>query len=212
MKKIVIKIVRALATVITFALVFTSCSANPAKVVKEYESAFNSHDVNELVSLFTDNAVIELSSLNRLNGKNQIRDYAEYDSVLSAKITISDIAENDGRAFFVMILKNDLLKTLGINEAKYSLIFKVDDGKIENISGSATNETEIKLKSFQNTFMLWAAREKPDVLNEIMPNGNLIYNAKNAKRYLNLVIEWKQDNNPSFVKSPPDKKTYHKNK
>ena len=206
-----IKIVRPLVIVITFTLVFTSCSPNPAKVVKEYESAFNSHDVNKLTSLFTDNAVIELSSLNHIKGKNQIRDYVEYDSALSAQITISDIAENDGRAFFVMTLKNDFLKTLGIDEAKYSLIFKVDDGKIENISGSATNETEIKLKSFQNAFILWAAREKPDVLNEITPNGNLVYNAENAKRYLKLVIEWKQDNNPSFVKSPLDKKTYHKN-
>ena len=202
-----IKTVKALAIIITFALTFISCSPKPSEVVKKYESAFNSHNVNKFTSLFTDNAVIELSLLYHLKGKNQIRGYAEYDSVLSSQITISDIAENDGRAFFVMTLKNDLLRTLGIDEEKYSLIFKIDDGKIENISGGATNKTEIKLKTFQNAFMLWAARKKLDVLNEIMPNGNLVYNATNAKKYLALVTEWKRDNNPSFVKIPTEKKT-----
>lgn len=186
-----IKTIKTVAMVTTFALTFISCSAKPTEVVKEFEAAFNSHDVNKLTSLFADTAVIELSLFNHLQGKNQIRGFAEYDSVLSSHINVSDIAESDGRAFFVMTLKNDLLKTLGIDGAKYSLIFEVNGGKIENISGGVTNETEIKLKSFQNTFMLWAARERPNKLNQIMPNGKVVCNAANAKKYLSLVIDWK---------------------
>lgn len=201
-----IKTTGALTLVIILGLAFISCSTKPTEVIKEYESAFNSHDVNKLTSLFTDNAVIELSLLNHLKGKGQIRGYAEYDSVLNSRITVSDIAESDSRAFFVMSLSNDLLKTIGINEAKYSMIFKISGGKIENIAGGLTNETEIRIKAFQNIFMLWAAKEKLNALNQIMPNGKIVYNAENAKKYLNLVIEWKRDNNPSFVKSPTEKK------
>lgn len=192
----------ALIILATISLTFLSCSPKPAEVVKEYESAFNSHDVDKLTSLFTDNAVIELSLINQIKGKSQIRGYAEYDSVLNSQISVSDIAENGGRAFFVLSKKNDLLKTLGINEAKYSLIFKISSGKIENISGAATSETDVKLKTFQNTFMLWAARERLAELNKIMPNGKTVYSAENARKYLALVLEWKRENNPSLVKSP----------
>jgi hypothetical protein len=206
-----IKIVRALAIVLVFSFTFISCSKKPTEVVKEYEIAFNSHSINKLMSLFNDNAVIQLSLLNILKGKARIKGYAEYDSVLNSQITVSDIAENDDRAFFIMSLKNDLLKTIGIDEAKYSMIFKISGGKIDEISGGATNETDNKLKGFRNPFMLWAASKRLDVLNEIMPNGNIIYNAENAKKYLALVFEWKRNNMPAFVK-PSTKKKNDSNK
>ena len=201
-----IKITRALAIILMFSFTFISCAKKPTEVVKQYEKAYNARDINKLMSLFNDNAVIELSLLNKLKGKAKIKGYAEYDSVLSSRIAVSDIVESDGRAFFVMSLKNDLLKTIGIDEAKYSMIFKISSGKIDNISGSATNETDNELKEFRNPFMLWAASKRLDILNEIMPNGNIVYNAENAKKYLALVSEWKRSNIPAFVKPSIQKK------
>lgn len=202
-----IKITGFLTIVLILSFTFISCSEKPTEVVKKYEKAFNARDINQLISLFNDKAVIELSLLNKLKGKSQIKDYAEYDSVLNSHITVSDIAESDGRAFFVMNVTNDLLKTIGINDAKYSMIFKTSNGKIDNISGTATNETANKLKEFRDPFMLWAASKHLDVLNEIMPNGNIIYNAKNAKKYLALVSEWERNHIPSFVKPSIKKKS-----
>jgi hypothetical protein len=201
------KLFGSLVLILISGVILISCGKKPATVVKEYEEAFNSHNVNKLVSLFSDTAEIELSQLNKLKGHIKIRGYAEYDSALNSRITISDIAENDGRAFFVMNKQNDFLKSIGINEAKYSMIFKIDGGKIVDISGTTTHETDNKLMEFQDPFMLWASRKKLDVLNEIMPNGNIVYNAENAIKYLALVLEWKRDNNPSFVRSPAGKKT-----
>ena len=48
--------------------------------------------------------------------------------------------------------------------------------------------------------MLWAARKRLEVLNDIMSNGNIVYSAMNAKKYLDLVIDWKRSNIPAFVK------------
>jgi hypothetical protein len=197
----------SLILIIICAILFISCGKKPATIVKEYEKAYNSHDVNKLVSLFSDNAVIELTPVNKLKGLSQIKGYAEFDSVLNSHITISGITESNGRAFFVMNKENDFLKTIGIDSAKYSLIFKIDGGKIIDISGSTTVETDNKFKEFQDPFMLWAARERLDVLNDIMPGGSIVYNAKNAKKYLELVLEWKRNNIPSFIKPPAGKKT-----
>jgi hypothetical protein len=197
----------SLILIIICAILFISCGKKPATIVKEYEKAYNSHDVDKLVSLFSDNAVIELTPVNKLKSLSQIKDYAEFDSVLNSHITISDIIVSNGRAFFVMNKENDFLKTIGIDSAKYSMIFKIDGGKIIDISGSTTVETDNKFKEFQDPFMLWAARERLDVLNDIMPGGSIVYNAKNAKKYLELVLEWKRNNIPSFIKPPAEKKT-----
>jgi hypothetical protein len=197
----------SLTLIILCAIIFISCGKKPATVVKEYEKAYNSHNINKLVSLFSDGAVIELTPIKKLKGLSQIKGFAEFDSVLNSHITISDITESNGRAFFVMNKENDFLKTIGIDSAKYSMIFKIDGGKIVDISGSTTVETDNKFKEFQDPFMLWAARERLDVLNEIMPGGSIVYNAENAKKYLELLLEWKRNNIPAFIKPPEGKKT-----
>ena len=205
-----IKISKAFIIVFISALIFISCSKKPTRVIQEYETAFNAHNVSKLLSLFSNDASIELSALNKLKGKDQIKGYFEYDSVLSSNITISDISESNGSAYFVVSLKNDILKSIGINEAKYSMIFKITDDKIENITASTTNETDNKLKEFQKPFMLWAGREKLDILNEIMPNGNLDFNAENAKKYLSLIFEWKKNNKALLIKPHVEKKARSK--
>jgi hypothetical protein len=194
------KLSHSLILIFGSAVIFISCGKKPATIVKEYEGAYNSHNVNKLLSLFSDDAVIELTPINKLKGLSQIKGYAEFDSVLNSHISISDITESNGRAFFVANKESDFLKTIGIDSAKYSMIFKTDGGKIVEISGSTTIETDNKFKEFQNPFMLWAARERLDVLNKIMPHGGIVYNAKNAKKYLDLVFEWKRNNIPAFIK------------
>jgi hypothetical protein len=200
------KLLFSLILIFILGVIFISCGKKPATVAKEYEEAYNSHNVNKLVSLFSDDAVIELTPINKLKGSLQIKGYAEFDSLLNSHITISDITESNGRAFFVMNKENDFLKTIGIDFAKYSMIFKIDGGKIVDISGTTTNKTDNKFKEFQDPFMLWAARNRLDVLNEIMPGGNIVYNAKNAKKYLDLVLEWKRSNIPAFVRPSTGKK------
>lgn len=192
-------------SVTTSCLIFSSCTKKPEDVIKEYEAAFNAHDTNKLASLFSGDAVIELSGLNKLTGRGQIKSYAEYDSVLNSSISISDITSSDEKSFFVMTLKNDLFRTIGIDTAKFSMIFKISGGKIQEISGRTTPETDKKIQQFRDPFMLWAAKEKLDVLNEIMPEGNMVYNAANAKKYSELVLEWKKTNSAAQIK-PEEKK------
>ncbi len=203
MKKILNSILFLSVTASCF--IFSSCAKKPEDVIKEYETAFNAHATNKLVSLFSSDAVIELSGLNKLTGLVQIKSYAEYDSVLNSSITISDITSSNGKSFFVMTLTNDLFRTIGIDSAKFSMIFKISGGKIHEISGSTTPETDKKIQQFRDPFMLWAAKEKLDLLNEIMPEGSMVYNAANAKKYLELVLEWK-NTNPVIQIKPEEEK------
>ena len=191
--------------IIISSLILSSCGKQPKEILTEYEQAYNSHDVSKIISLYSDNVVLDLSILSKLKGKEELRNYAEYDSVMNSQIKISDIATSDNQSMFVMSLTNDLYRTMGIDTAKYSMSFTIEGGKITKMSGSTTWETDSKIQNFSKKFMLWAAKEKLDELNQLMPDGRFNYNAENAKKYLDLVLEYKLNNSNTTIKEPEKK-------
>lgn len=188
--------------------IFSSCSEKPEDVLSKYELNFNSHNTTELMKLFDDGAEIELG-ITKIKGRANIQSYVEYDSVLNAKIKISDVTGSEGNAFFVMKQTNDLYKTVGIDTAKFSMIFEIKNGKIKHITGSTTPETDVKISNFRKPFMLWAAKEKLDLLNEMMPGANFNYSAENGIKYLSLVMQWKMNGGTSLVPVPKKEPVPH---
>jgi|GEM_PF-2164822 len=192
--------------IIISSLILSSCGKPPKKILTEYEQAYNKHDVSKIVSFYSNDVVLDLSILSKLKGKEDLRNYAEYDSVMNTQIKISDIATSDNNTMFVMSLTNDLFKTIGIDTAKYSMIFTIEGGKITKMAGSTTNETGLKIQNFSKNFMLWASKEKLDELNQMMPNGRLNYTAENAKKYINMVLEYKLNHSDTTIKEQENKK------
>lgn len=186
--------------VLISSLVLSSCGKAPKEILTEYEKAYNSHDISKITSFYSDDVVLELSMLSNLKGKEALKNYAEYDSVMNTKIKISDIANSDDESMFVMLQTNDLYKTIGIDTAKYSMIFTIEGGKITKMSGNTTRETDLKIQNFSKKFMLWAAKEKLDELNLMMPDGKFNYTAENAKKYLSMVLEYKMNNSNTSLK------------
>jgi hypothetical protein len=192
--------------IIISSLILSSCGKPPKEILTEYEQAYNKHDISKIMSFYSDNVVLDLSILSKLKGKEALRNYAKYDSVMNTQIKISDIATSDDNTMFVMSLTNDLYKTIGIDTAKYSMIFTIEGGRITKMSGSTTRETDKNIQDFSKNFMLWASKEKLDELNQMMPNGRLNYNAVNAKKYINMVLEYKMSHKDVTIKEQDDNK------
>jgi hypothetical protein len=153
---------------------------------------YNTHNVNDIVNLYADDALFEVAGQFALNGKDQIREITKYDSVLNIKMSVSDIETVGDSVFCNLSETNDWLQTAEIGEAHYSVIFVFKDGLISKISSSAKPETA---EAFNNVFtplLIWAKENKSDQLSEMMPEGKFIYNAENAMKTLNLVTEWKE--------------------
>lgn len=191
------------------SFVLSSCGKPPKEILAAYEQAYNRHDINKIVSFYSDNVVLDLSILSKLKGKENLRNYAEYDSVMNSQIKISDIATSGNESMFVMSLTNDLYKTIGIDTAKYSMAFTIEGGKITKMTGTTTRETDVKIQSFSKKFMLWAAKNKLDELNQMMPDGRFNYTAGNAKKYIDMVLEYKLNNRDTSIKEPEKEKTNH---
>jgi hypothetical protein len=72
-----------------FILWIFSCYSPYADLADQYPVVYNTHNVNKIVILYTDDAVFQLFGQFYLIGKDQIKNFTEYDSVLNINIFIN---------------------------------------------------------------------------------------------------------------------------
>ncbi len=174
-----------------FVLSHLACSPDHTELTQRYATVYNSHNVDEIVNLYANDAVFEVVGQFTLKGKDQIRGITEYDSVLNIKMSISNIRAYGDTVRFELSETNDWLRASEIGEAHYSGYFLFEDGLIKHLRAEAKPGTQHAFNDVLTPLMTWAREEKGNVLAEMMPEGLFIYDAKNAKRTLALLQEWK---------------------
>ena len=187
------KIYKTWLPIFVLVILIFSCSSNLTQLTQNYPIVYNTHNVNDIVNLYADDAVFEVMGQFSLNGKDQIRDITKYDSVLNINMSVSNIETVRDSVFCNLSETNDWLQIAEIGEAHYSVIFVFKDGLISKISASAKPETAKAFNNVLTPLMIWAKENKSDLLTEMMPEGKFIYNAENAMKTLTLLTEWKEN-------------------
>ncbi len=168
-----------------------SCSRNAAELVREYEANYNSRQAKKVAEMFQSDGTVEVSGQFLLQGKEYIRDLASYDSVLNTGITISNLRWRDDTVYCDLSQTNDWLKVSEIGRADYTAEFILEDGLIKSLRLRPAPETEKAFKEVYAKLFGWARADRPYAILEIMPEGEFVYNARNAKKTLALVRSWK---------------------
>ncbi len=183
---------RSLFLIITVlsGIVF-SCSTDPADLAKRYPETYNTHKVEEIVSLYADDAVFEVAGNFSLFGKDQIRNITKYDSVMNIHMTISNIITRGDTVVCNLTETNDWLKTAEIGEAFYTVKFIFHDGLIKHLQANTMPETQQAFSQVLSPLMEWAAENNEKTITEMMPDGKFIYSAENAEKNLALLRSWK---------------------
>ncbi len=187
------KICKTLFLILVSVILIISCSENLTQLTQNYPIVYNTHDVNDIVNLYADDAIFEVTGQFSFNGKDQIRDITKYDSVLNINMSVSNIETVGDSVFCDLSETNDWLRTAEIGEAHYSVIFIFKEGLVSKIIASAKPKTAKAFNNVLTPLMLWAKENKPDLLSEMMPGGKFIYNAENATKTLALLTEWKEN-------------------
>ncbi|MCK4329991.1 nuclear transport factor 2 family protein [candidate division WOR-3 bacterium] len=172
-----------------------SCAPKLENRVKAFEKAYNSHDLERIMSLYAENATFEAVGQFVLKGKEQIRDLTEYDIALNIHMSISECIAKGDTVICKLAETNDWFKTAGIKETYYSTKFVFSDGLIKLLRANATPETNQAFSQVLNPLTEWASKERPQQLAEMMPAGRFVYNAENAKKALALLQEWLEETN-----------------
>ena len=168
-----------------------SCSPDLMDLIKAYEKAYNNHDLEGLMSLYTEEVRFEVIGSFVKYGKEEVRKLTEYDFAVNVHMDISDIRIDWDTVIFRLTESNDWFRLAGVDELVYEpnkVVFK--DGLIKEIKSEITKDSAIALGKAWNDLMGWATKEKTKELSDLMPEGEFIYNKNTAKKWLELLKEW----------------------
>lgn len=179
-----------LALSLLFALL--SCTPKPEEILKSYVEAYNSHDIDKVMSLYIDDVTFENVGVWTKQGKHEVRKITEWDAATHIHMHVSDIEVVGDTVTFYLIETNDWLKLAGIGEWHYKGSIVVHNGLIRKLRAEITEQS---LKTFQKAWqsiMGWASKERSSELAELMPDGEFLYGEKVAKKWLVLLQEWRE--------------------
>lgn len=162
------------------------CGPKLEDKVKAFEETYNSHDVEKIMSFYTDGAVHEVPGTFLLNGKKELRDLAEYDEVLNFHLSFKQCKVESNTITCELTVTDDWTRTAGIQKVTYSSKIVFKDGLIKQWITVPTQESAQAINNLVRSLIEWTSKEKPQLLKEMMPEGKFIYNAENARKLLTL--------------------------
>ncbi len=183
-----------LLTAVVISFLLLGCSTEKAKiaVVTEYEQTSDKHQIDSLLSLFSDDAQVEFVGMGPvLTGKSMIAEKARYDSVLDAQITIHvDQVERD-TVFATAVETDKWLNQAGLPPSVYSpVMFVISKGKITDLQAQLSDSSVAAINHIMQGLIPWAQSNEPDKLNELLPQGAFSYSVKSASLSLELLKDW----------------------
>ena len=163
--------------------------------VKTFQDRVNQHDVEMIMTMFTEDATFEIVGLSKFSRKQNVKNVFEYDVGVNTNLEFINI-ESEGNTVHCQILeRNDRLEAIGIDELKYS--FCVFNFKINLIQSF---KAEIPLESVQynaevwKKFIPWLMENYPDEYSRMfMDDGRFIYNRQNGIDGVKLLRKWREE-------------------
>ncbi len=178
--------------VLHLALMAGACSksAGLTERVMAYQKAYDEHNVEEVVGMFTGNAFYEIVGSMRLQGKKELRDLVEYNVALNVHLDVTNPQATGDTVFCKVAEINDWLTVAGIDTARFDARFVFEAGKIDRIIARPSAATAKAVRDILMPLTRWASEYRPDLLQDVMPDGTFAYNAVTAEKALALLIEW----------------------
>ncbi len=173
-------------------IVIISCSPKPENRFKAYVEAHNSHDIERIMSFYAEDARFEFVESWVREGKEEIRKQEEFDAALNSQLAFTDLKVEGDTVTGTVTEKSDYYKLSGIDEVSYeyyAIIFK--DGLIKEIKTELTIGSVIEINQVFQELLNWVRKEKEKELEDLILEGEVVYSAESAKKWLALLREWR---------------------
>jgi len=173
-------------------------SSNPINLidlVKTFQERVNQHNVEKIMSMFTENATFEIVGLSKFAGKQQVKNIFEYDIGVNTNLQFIN-CKSEGNTVHCQILeRNDKLDAIGISELKYSsCIFTFKDGLIQSFAAEIPPDFVEHNSKILKRFIPWLAENHPNEYSRMfMSDGRFIYNRKNGMDVVPLLRKWSDE-------------------
>lgn len=181
--------------VLMLCVLLASCAFDLIERVKAYESTYNAHDIEKLMAFYTDDIKFEIVGVWVKQGKEAVRELAEWDKATNLHMSISDISVSGDTVTFKLVEANDWWKLAGMGEAHYEptvIVFR--NGLISDIRATMTQDGLDAFARIWPLIISWARQHRADELKELLPGGEFVYGTDAARKWLTLLREWRAAN------------------
>lgn len=162
-------------------------------LVKAYQEAHNSHDIEASVVFFAPDARLSLGAT-ALEGKDQIRAFHEYQAMLNAELQLDACAVDEKTVTCQALGSNDVDKAMGFDQLNFPVIaYRFEGDLVQEVNGALQPVRALVVDYLLSSFQAWAAENRPDEYSQLYgQEGQAIYSRGNAERVVPLVEEWRE--------------------
>ncbi len=178
-----------------------SCNQNKINLVKKYEKLHNMHSVENALALYDDDIKFELVGVWIKSGKKEIKNLEEWDKALNSNLKFKSFKLKGDSVFCKVIEKNDWFSAVGIEQIIHDpTIFIVSEGRIKKIIANPSKEVGQEIGAKIGSLYEWSMLTKDSTINSLIKNGEFIYSAESAKRWLVLLEKWNKFNTTNKIR------------
>ena len=167
---------------------------DPDAFVQRYVALHRSGDIDGLLALHTKDAEFIIPGQNPIRGRKALRDLLEWDRVLQSELDMDSIRMNgDTIVIDVVTETSKWFRAIGVSKARYGpgTRFVLRHGRIVGIyPASFDDETRDRVIRQFGRLAEWLTRNRPEVLDQLLPEGKFQYNAASARLWLTVLEEW----------------------
>lgn len=182
----------------TFSLfILISCTVkNTREVVRSYINAHNTHDIDKALTYYDENVVFELKRVWKKEGLREMRSLEEWDAALNSNLKLESVTIKEDSVFCRIVENSDWLSSIGITDLiNDPVVFVVSNGKIKQVIAYPSKEIGKKIEATIAAIYQWSQKTQDHTIDDLIQNGQFVYSADAAEKWLDLINRWKTSNN-----------------
>jgi hypothetical protein len=163
-----------------------------AHIVRRYIEAYNSHDIDRIMSYYVTDIRFEIVGVWVRVGSEQARERVEWDAETHIHLAITNVHSRGNIIQCRLSETSDWLGLSGVGEMHYEpchFIFR--DTLIKEIRAELTSESRQRYMRYWQEIVEWTTANRSKLLLELMPAGKFAYGRERARKWLGLLEEWR---------------------
>ncbi|MCD2259524.1 hypothetical protein [Psychroserpens luteolus] len=173
--------------ILSLTIVLSCSNETHQKTIESYIATHNNHDIEKTMEFYDESIIFELKGVWTKKGKRDIRALEEWDAALNSHLKLESINSKEDTIFCKVIENNDWFRGVGITNLVHDpAIFVVSNGKIKNIIGYPSEKTGKEIGTAIGKLYQWSQKNQDSTINELIINGQFIYSAQAAEKWLTL--------------------------
>ncbi len=171
----------------------------PQEIVEAFLEAANAHDIDKSLSYLDDRFVFREKGAATGMDKRSMSSLLAWDREIDSQASYEALEILEEEVHGIFSESNSLYRRLGIPKTDCRLTFRVREGRIQEQIIDYVMGDGPTFDDALEPFLSWADEYAPDEIEELQPEGVIVFTAEMAKSWLSLLDRWEADGAPGRI-------------